>query len=90
MKSAANEHTYIHCIENLDGQHMGNRQRQSGRPKYQKDGVFYPPISLNGVIATHIHQGGIIAARFEWLLENEVFPRCGQYADPNSVLIMDG
>lgn len=48
-----------------------------------------PAYSLNGVLATHIYQGGITAARFEWFLENEVLPQCGQYPAPNSVLIMD-
>lgn len=85
-ESAANEHTPYRKF----GWSAYGISPKTIRPvKRSERWSILPAYSLNGVLATHIHQGGITAARFEWFLENEVLPRCGQYPAPNSVLIMD-
>lgn len=82
-ESAANEHTLYRKF----GWSADGISPSAIRPvKRSERWSFLPAYSLNGVLATHIHQGGISAARFELF---EVLPRCGQYAAPNSVLIMD-
>lgn len=48
-----------------------------------------PAYISDGILASHIYQGAINGARFEWFLANEVLPRCTPFPGPRSVLIMD-
>jgi len=85
-ESAANEHT----MHRKRGWAPYGISPRIIRPvKRSERWSILPAYCSDGILAKHIHQGGISGARFEWFLANEVLPRCSRFPGPKSVLILD-
>ena len=48
-----------------------------------------PAYTIDGIIASHIHQGSTAHAHLEYFLKHQVLPRCNPFPRPKSVLIVD-